>query len=73
MLYLGHVLLMTLLGFTELILETFDLFLFFYGFFTHSLLKLLLLDLHALKVTVTFISNANFKLFLLALIALLEL
>jgi len=32
-----------------------------------------LLDLHTLQVTVTFVCDANFKLFLFALIALFEL
>ena len=36
-------------------------------------LELLLLDLHTLQVTVTFVCDANFKLFLFALITLFEL
>jgi hypothetical protein len=70
---LGHVLLMSLFGLTEFVLETFDFFFFFDSFFSHSFLKLFLLDLHTLQITVAFVSNANFKFFLFTLIALFEL
>jgi hypothetical protein len=73
MLNLSHILLVPLLRLTQFILEAFNLFFLFNSFFSHSVLELLLLDLHALKITVTFISNANFKFFFLTLIALFEL
>jgi hypothetical protein len=73
MFYLGHILLVALFGLTEFILKAFDFLFFFNGFLPHSLLELLLLDLHALQVAVTFISDTGFKFFLLTLVALLKL
>ena len=73
MFYLGHILLVALFGLTEFILKAFDFLLLFNSFLPHSLLELLLLDLHALQVAVTLISDAGFKFFLLTLVALLKL
>ena len=70
---LSHILLVALFGLTEFILKAFDFLLLFNGFLPHSLLELLLLDLHALQVAVTFISDTGFKFFLLTLVALLKL
>jgi len=73
MFYLSHILLVALFGFTEFVLEAFYFLFFFNSFLPHSLLELLLLDLHTLQVAVTLISDTGFKFFLLTLVALLKL
>ncbi len=70
---LGHILLVPLFGLTEFILKAFYFLFFFNSFLPHSLLELLLLDLHTLQVAVTFIGDTGFKFFLLTLVTLLKL